>query len=244
MSRTIRVHTRQALSVGAEIRLEAGPAHHLVRVLRRRPGDEVVLFNGDGAEYPGRIVEARTPDTCRVALDTARWPAVESPLSVTLLQAIARGDRMDWCIQKACELGVSAIVPVFTERTEVRLSGARAEKRLHHWQAVAVAACEQSGRCRIPDIARPVEWTAIQTNRSVALVLDPDATLTPATLAPTDPPAFTLAIGPEGGWTDAERADLAKRGFAGVRLGPRVLRTETAGPAMIAALQALYGDWR
>ncbi|MFW5927457.1 MAG: 16S rRNA (uracil(1498)-N(3))-methyltransferase [Wenzhouxiangella sp.] len=236
MSRSVRVHTRQPLAAGDRIRLEAGPARHLVRVLRREHGDPVTVFNGDGSEYPGTIVEARAPDTCLVELGQAVHPAVESPLDITLIQAIGRGDRMDWCIQKACELGVSAILPVMTERTEVRLSGARAEKRQAHWQGVAIAACEQSGRCRVPAIAEPQPLTMIEHERGVSLVLDPEAEASLAEITLPDPPSFRIAVGPEGGFSEAERILLRQRGFSGLRLGPRILRTETAGPALIAAM--------
>lgn len=244
MSRPVRIHTRQALADGAEIRLEAGPARHLVRVLRRSRGDPVVVFNGDGSEYPATIVEARGADTCVVELGEGTRPAVESPLAIVLIQAVGRGDRMDWCIQKACELGVNAIVPVMTTRTEVRLAGQRAEKRRTHWQGVAIAACEQSGRCRVPEIAPPRALTAIEPDRCASIMLDPEADAGLAELSPPDPPAFRIAIGPEGGFTDAERGFLRQQGFSGLHLGPRILRTETAGPALIAALQTVFGDWR
>lgn len=244
MSRPVRVHTRQTLADRAEIRLEAGPARHLVRVLRRSRGDPVVVFNGDGSEYPATIVEARGADTCIVELGEGTRPAVESPLAIVLVQAVGRGDRMDWCIQKACELGVSAIVPVMTTRTEVRLSGQRAEKRRTHWQGVAIAACEQSGRCRVPEIAPPQPLTTLEPDGSASIMLDPEADAGLADISPPDPPAFRIAVGPEGGFTDAERDFLRQQGFSGVQLGPRILRTETAGPALLAALQTVFGDFR
>ncbi len=244
MTRPVRIHTRQNLDEHAEIDLEEKPARHLVKVLRRRIGDPVVLFNGDGHEYSGQIAECRPPDQCTIELTAASTPGVESSLAITLVQAIGRGERMDWSIQKACELGVHTIVPVFTERTEVRLSGERAEKRLAHWQGVAVAACEQSSRVRVPDINTPVALTAVVFKISPRFYLDPAAELSPTALEHPDPLETLIAIGPEGGFTEHETDWLKRQGFAGLRLGPRVLRTETAGPAAIAVLQSLFGDWK
>lgn len=244
MTRPVRIHTRQDLHEGAEIRLEQQPARHLVKVLRRRIGDPVVLFNGDGREHNGAIIDYRAPDHCTVHLTASYMPSVESPLAITLVQAIGRGERMDWSIQKACELGVASIVPVFTERTEVKLTGERADKRLAHWQGVAVAACEQSGRVRIPDIEAPVQLTAAAFKVSPRYYLDPTAEHSPSVVERPDPLEALIAIGPEGGFTEPELDWLSRQGFAGLRLGPRVLRTETAGPAAIAVLQSLFGDWR
>lgn len=242
--RTIRIHTEQPLEAGREVELEAGPSRHLVRVLRQKTGHRLVVFNGDGYEYFGTITATGPGDRCRIALERRLEVDVESPLPITLVQAVARGDRMDFSIQKACELGVSAVVPVFTERTEVRLEGKRADKRRHHWQQVAVAACEQSGRLRVPSVAAPVALTAMDWPPGRRFHLDPTAE--PA-LGDIDPPGedgVVLVIGPEGGLTGTEIGWLERQDSRGVRLGPRVLRTETAGPAAIAALQTLFGDWR
>ncbi len=244
MTRPVRLHTRQALDAGSEVRLEPQPARHLVKVLRRRKGDPVILFNGDGREYSGTISDCRPPEHCTVAVTSAESPTVESPLTITLVQAIGRGERMDWSIQKACELGVAAIVPVFTERTEVKLDDKRAEKRLAHWQGVAIAACEQSGRVQVPEICAPMPLTALAPDVSPRFYLDPTANCSPQGLQPPDPPQALLVIGPEGGFTEHEIEWLKRQEFEGLRLGPRVLRTETAGPAAIAVLQALFGDLR
>ncbi|QOC23134.1 16S rRNA (uracil(1498)-N(3))-methyltransferase [Wenzhouxiangella sp. AB-CW3] len=242
MTRPVRIHTSRPLELDQTVELETRPARHLVKVLRRRAGDPVVLFNGDGREYSGTIAESRPPGHCSVTVTRAESPAVESPLAITLVQAIGRGERMDWTIQKACELGVAAIIPVFTERTEVKLDARRAEKRLAHWHGVAVAACEQSGRVHIPHIGTPLQLTALKPEVSPRFYLDPTADCTiPAMAAPTAGRAM-LAIGPEGGFADHEIEWLKRRDFEGLRLGPRVLRTETAGPAAIAILQALFGD--
>ena len=162
--RRSRVYSDQALEVGRTLALESGPARHLVRVLRLGVGDSVVVFNGDGSEYDGTIGALEGKDRCRVELTRRRQPTVESPLAISLFQAIARGEKMDWCIQKAVELGVSRIQPLFSERTEVRLSEARASKRLAHWRQVVIAACEQSGRVRVPEVLAPVDLDALDND--------------------------------------------------------------------------------
>lgn len=242
--RRIRIHTGQILETGREVELEAGPARHLVRVLRQKSGDQLALFNGDGHEYLGTITATGPGDRCSVALDERVEVTAESPLPITLIQAIARGDRMDWCIQKACELGVGRILPVFTERTEVRLDGKRADKRLHHWQQVAIAACEQSGRVRVPAIELPVALTRLAWPPGRRLHLDPFAQSALSRIESPGDDGVVVLIGPEGGLGEEEITWLERQGSMGIRLGPRVLRSETAGPAAIAALQTLFGDWR
>lgn len=242
--RTIRIYTEQNIETGRDVDLEAGPSRHLVRVLRQKKGHQLVVFNGDGHEYFGTITATGPGDRCSVAVERRIEVDVESPLSIDLVQAIARGDRMDWCIQKACELGVTGIRPVYTERTEVRLEGKRADKRQRHWQQVAVAACEQSGRVRVPPIEAPVALTAVDWPPGRRLHLDPRAETALSRIEPPDEDGFVLVIGPEGGLTEQEMNWLERQGSTGTLLGPRILRTETAGPAAIAALQTVFGDWR
>jgi 16S rRNA (uracil1498-N3)-methyltransferase len=242
VTRPVRLHTRQALETGTEVQLESQPARHLVKVLRRRVGDPVVLFNGNGREFAGNIADCRPPDHCIVTLTAASTPSVESPLAITLVQAIGRGERMDWSIQKACELGVATIMPAFTERTEVKLDADRAARRLAHWQGVAIAACEQSGRVRVPEILAPVQLTTLAPEVSPRIFLDPGAPRSVHELDRPDPLEAMIVIGPEGGFSDRETDWLQRQGFEGLRLGPRVLRTETAGPAVIAVLQSRFGD--
>lgn len=235
--RETRVHHPAPLADDAEFELIPGAARHLVRVLRLRDGDAFTVFDGNGAEWPAVLVGERRARTGR-----ARIRPTESPLSVTLVQGISRGERMDWTLQKAVELGVSRIVPVVAERTTVRLSGERAAKRVAHWYGVMVAACEQSGRNRVPalDPVQPFDvW--LETMDAPALVLDPAATQGLMAFA-AHAPNFTLLVGPEGGFSERELAAARAAECAGVRLGPRVLRTETAGVAALAALQVLYGD--
>ena len=236
------------LAAGARLELPEAAAAHLVRVLRLREGDACVLFNGDGHDHRARIVESGKRRTVVEILD-AEPVDRESPLRITLLQGIARGEKMDLVLQKATELGVARIVPVESARSEVRLDGARLARRIEHWRAVVVAACEQCGRARLPVVEAPVPVSAVADAAGapgLRLTLDPQGGHTLASLAPRLPAddAVAIAIGPEGGWSQGDRGQLHAAGFEGLRLGPRILRTETAGLAAIAALQALYGDLR
>jgi 16S rRNA (uracil1498-N3)-methyltransferase len=244
--RVSRFFVGQPLRAGVEVRLPEAAAMHLVRVLRGGVGDGCVLFNGDGFDYAARIVAAGKRDA-RVEIIGARELDNESPLQVTVLQSLARGEKMDLVLQKGTELGVAAFVPVASERSEVRLDGERVDKRVAHWRNVVIAACEQSGRARVPAVATPVSLPqaleALETG-SARVLLDPSATLVVRGLETGTDRDIVLAIGPEGGWSPRDRTALAGAGFLGVRLGPRILRTETAGIAAIAALQALHGDFR
>jgi 16S rRNA (uracil1498-N3)-methyltransferase len=242
--RLTRCHVGLPLRPGAEVVLPEHAANHLSRVLRLREGDPCVLFNGDGNDYPARLVAIGKRE---VRAEVVSMQAVEneSPLSIVLLQGIARGEKMDLILQKATELGVVAIVPVSGERTEVRLDAERAEKRLGHWRSVVASACEQSGRARVPELSAPAALDVAAralAGDGLRLVRDPQGEHRLDSLAA--PPANTawIAIGPEGGWSPRDRDALRAAGFTGLRLGPRVLRTETAGLAAIAALQARFGD--
>lgn len=242
--RTIRIHVDIPLASGREITLPAQAGEHVARVLRMEAGAAVVLFSGDdGREYDAVLASVGKREVV-ASVGEGRQVANESPLSLTLAQGVARGEKMDFIIQKATELGVTRIVPILTERSEVKLDAARAEKRLVHWRAVAASACEQSGRARVPaiDAAQPLgAWlAALAEGGPMRLALLPEGSKRPNELALAD--AAILAIGPEGGFGERDRAALAGAGFTGLRLGPRILRTETAGLAAIAALQALYGD--
>lgn len=238
--REIRIHHPEPLADDAVVVLGATARHHLSSVLRLRDGAEITLFDGSGREWPAQLEDARR-GVATTGMGVER--VTESPLSVTLVQGIARGERMDWAIQKAVELGVKRIVPVNTERSGVHLDAARAAKRHVHWQGIVIAACEQSGRTRVPAIDPPSSLAdAFEQLQGLALVLDPAATL-PLSSAPVDPRAtVTLMVGPEGGFSDGEIAAITAAGGKGVRLGPRVLRTETAGVAALAVLQSTFGD--
>ena len=243
--RLTRVHVDQPLRVGDEIALPEGPATHLARVLRLGVGDACVLFNGDGHDYAARIV-AQGKRELRVAVDSAMPVERESPLRLVLLQGVARGEKMDLILQKATELGASAFHPLWSQRSEVKLDEARAEKRLAHWRSVVSSACEQSGRAYVPEVAGPVSLSAVLSAMpagGLRLILDPEGELSFSTLSVETSTPVYLAIGPEGGWSPNDREQLRAAGFHGLRLGPRILRTETAGLAAIAALQARCGDF-
>ncbi|HRO63084.1 16S rRNA (uracil(1498)-N(3))-methyltransferase [Thermomonas sp.] len=240
--RLTRCHLDQPLAVGTTAVLPEAIAQHLLRVLRLREGDACVLFNGDGHDCDARIVAVGKREA-RVEITARRLIENESPLRITLLQGIARGEKMDWIVQKATELGVARILPVLSERSEVRLNGERAERRLAHWREVAVSACEQSERALLPELAPPQPLAqAAGLRDGPGFVLDPLAEGSARSVAASLQRACTLAIGPEGGWSPRDLEQLRAAGFGGLRLGPRVLRTETAGIAAIAVLQALAGD--
>jgi 16S rRNA (uracil1498-N3)-methyltransferase len=242
--RLTRVFVDLPLTPGARVALPEDAAAHLVRVLRLREGDACVLFNGDGRDFDATIASTTKRGVDAVVGD-ARGIDNESPLRLVLLQGIARGEKMDLILQKATELGVAAIVPVFADRTEVRLDGDRLDKRMAHWRSVVVSACEQSGRARIPDLlpARNLaEAAAALPADALRLTLDPQGEHRSASLAMPESSTIVIGIGPEGGWSEKDRTVLRSHGFSGLQLGPRVLRTETAGLAAIAALQARFGD--
>ncbi|QNP41262.1 16S rRNA (uracil(1498)-N(3))-methyltransferase [Lysobacter solisilvae (ex Woo and Kim 2020)] len=242
--RTIRVHVEAPLAPGIELQLPDSAAAHLSRVLRLTVGDACVLFNGDGHDHAARIV-AQDKRGVRVAVGESQPIDNESPLRITLLQGVARGEKMDLILQKATELGVSAIAPLWSQRSEVKLDGERAAKRLAHWRGVVAAACEQCGRARLPAVTAPVALAAaLQALPAggLRLILDPEGDLGLATLDAPNGDDVVLAVGPEGGWSPLDREQLVAAGFRGLRLGPRILRTETAGLAAIAALQSRLGD--
>ena len=241
--RLIRVYTPDQLRVAATARLEGSAAAHVSRVLRLRGGDPVTLFNGDGWEYPG-VVAADRGGVVEVEVTARVAGMAESPLALTLAQGVARGERMDMVMQKATELGVARIVPLLTERSVVRLDARQGQRKMAHWKAVTVAACEQSGRSRLPVVEVPVhldDWLAREPQPALRLTLAPGAQQSLRTLGGEWREA-ALLIGPEGGLTDAEQAKAERAGYQSCSLGRRVLRTETAALAALAVLQAIHGD--
>ena len=239
--RVPRIYTAASIEANGDIELEPGPSRHLSRVLRMKIGDSVVLFNGSGGQYPARIT-AIDRKSVRASVGDFEPVELESALCLQLGIAISRGERMDWVVQKATELGVSSIAPLLSERTEVRLDPDRAEKKLRHWQQIAISACEQCGRDRPP---RLLPFTGLEqwldkVDAQVRLVLHPRAGNSAPELSP--PASVALLVGPEGGFSEEEIVKAEQAGFRSLQLGPRVLRTETAPLAAIAILQARWGD--
>ncbi|MNM62895.1 Ribosomal RNA small subunit methyltransferase E [compost metagenome] len=228
------------LSIG-EHDLPEAQAHYIGRVLRMAVGDAVQLFDGSGQEFRGHLLEVGKKSV-RVQLDEAFAGQADSSLQVHLGQGLSRGERMDWAIQKATELGVSAITPIVSERCEVRLKDERADKRLAHWRQVAISACEQCGRSSVPIIHTPqllADWLKA-CDQDLKLVLHPVAE---PMVSHQQPATLAFLIGPEGGLSEAEVEQAKAAGFHAARLGPRVLRTETAPVVALAVAQQLWGDF-
>lgn len=239
-----RLFVNDRLDAGAKVLLRGDKARYVGRVLRLRDGDPVNVFNGDDGEFRAHLVKL-TRDAAEVLVETRVETKAESPLKVHLVQGISRGERMDFVVQKATELGVKRITPVFTAYGVVRLDEKRAQKRRDHWQGVAESACEQSGRIRPPLIDEPVtlnSWFGMASrDADVDLILRPGAA-TPLASIEAPGTKLCLLIGPEGGFSDQEYEDAELAGFRAVSMGPRILRTETAAVAAIAVAQSLWGD--
>jgi 16S rRNA (uracil1498-N3)-methyltransferase len=241
--RLSRIYTSEDLAVGNIIELEGQAAHYLARVLRLSAGDPVTLFKGNGLDYLGEVLEMKRRQVL-IRLSGSKNPATESQLKITLVQAITRGERMDYTVQKATELGVSIIQPVFSERVEVKLDEKRQAKRVEHWRGVVISACEQSGRAVIPQILEPLplgDWLEGNCDGQ-RLVLDPNAGIKLGACE-LEGDTISVLVGPEGGFGLEELAQVTASGITAVSLGPRVLRTESAGPAAITVLQVMAGDF-
>ena len=231
-----RVFIAAPLEQAGEVALDDAPAHHLARVLRLKEGDALTVFNGRGGEWDAEFIGRR-----RVRLRSHSDVERESPLQVTLVQGVSTGERMDYTIQKAVELGVFAIQPLLTKRGVVRLEGSRASARLNHWRKVAIAACEQCGRNRIPEVMPLLAFHQYQPSaEGMRLLLSGQGRSIREINVEGQ---ATLAAGPEAGFAPEERSALERAGFVLASLGPRVLRTETAALAALAALNALWGDF-
>lgn len=239
-----RFHCPFPLAPGAQVDLPEAAAHHAMRVLRLKVGAPLILFDGCGGEWLAQIVGAG--GTVRVALREFADREAESPLAVTLVQALPAGDKMDWVVEKSVELGVAAIQPVAARRCVVKLTAERMARRVAHWNHIASAACEQCGRNRVPRVAPvldlPQYLAEARGQNALCLLLAPEAGVSLRELARPAGPA-TVMVGPEGGWEEGEMRAAEAAGFRTLRLGPRVLRTETAGAAVLAALQAAWGDF-
>ncbi len=240
--RTNRIYINAALNPGTEVTLEGSAANHIIRVLRLKVGAPLELFNGDDHAY-GASITGMDRRTVRVHIKDSHKDSRESPFPIHLWQGISRGDKMDLVIQKAVELGVSEITPLFTERCGVRLPPERLQKKLDHWRKVVISACEQCGRNRVPIIHDAEDFPALLSRQPfpAGLVLDPKAaqSLSACSIGKED---ISLFVGPEGGLTEQEINTLIEAGAESVTLGPRILRTETAPLVAISLLQAKYGD--
>jgi 16S rRNA (uracil1498-N3)-methyltransferase len=236
-----RIYTENNPGLGAELALEAGPSRHLAGALRLGVGAAVTLFDGNGGEY-GAVITGVERKQVSVRIDSHQLKERESPLRIHLGISISRGERMDWIVQKATELGVTEISPLLSERTEVKLKGERAEKKIQHWRQVAISACEQCGRNRLPGI-HPLQridaWSA-GVQASCKLVLHHRSACTLGELE--TPTELALLVGPEGGLSSTEITAAEQLGFRPLALGPRILRTETAPLAALAILQSHWGD--
>jgi 16S rRNA (uracil1498-N3)-methyltransferase len=242
--RLTRVYVDAPLASGAQITLAGNAASHVTRVLRLRVGQTLTLFNGLGGEYLATIDRAHGGE---VTVSVGEHGAIEreSPFPLTLAQGVSRGERMDLVVQKATELGVTRLVPLLTERSVVRLDAQQADRKFNHWRAVAIAACEQCGRNRLPNVALPTQLREFLRQpaaaRGTQLLLSPEATQRIEDV-PRPEAGATVLIGPEGGLADEEQQDALAAWFSAVRLGPRVLRTETAAIAALTLLQREFGD--
>ena len=249
--RLTRVYVEAPVATGKRLVVEGSAANHITRVLRLRSGDLLTVFDGSGGEFGARIEEFRK-DSVVLTVEEHRPLDRESPLPLTLAQGISRGERMDWVIQKATELGTSRIVPLFTKRSMVRLDERQAERKLQHWRAIAIAACEQCGRNKIPELAAPVDFFDVlpaDDSGAMRLLLSPTGNLriedlaeVGQDLAPGVRKGITVLIGPEGGLEEVEQEAALAAGFKAVQLGPRVLRTETAAIAALTIIQRYFGD--
>lgn len=240
--RVPRLYTAQSLSANSTVLLVDDAAHYIAKVLRLRPEDYVKLFNGSDGEFEGRII-AVDKKSVTVQLEEGLAGGADPTLAIHLGLGLSRGERMDYAIQKATEAGVSSITALLTERCEVKLKGERIDNRMSHWERIAISACEQSGRCTVPTIEPPLslaDWLALPRS-GASFVLDHRGEQGFPALE--KPKAITFLIGPEGGLSDEEVKLAQDNAFSGLRIGPRVLRTETAPVVAISIAQHLWGDY-
>ncbi len=237
--RSHRFYTPINLQQNTSIELPAEAAHHCAQVLRYKVGDTLTVFNGDGFDYLATVIQIEKK-RCQISLTNRAAPDNESPLKIHLLQGVARGDKMDLIIQKAVELGVAEITPLFTERCNVKLDGKRLDKKLQHWHHTIISACEQSGRALLPELHQPISINKLAKHKITSIYLEPTAKSRFGDLAIEQ--SIRLFIGPEGGFSDKDLAHLELLGCTGIKIGPRILRTETAGLSAISILQNLQGD--
>lgn len=236
-----RIYTPQALDAHSELELEAEAAHHLVKVLRMDVGRELILFNGNGNEYSATITRT-TKKTAFVSIQNEEHKPNSSPVQIELAIGISKGDRFDWVLQKATELGVSKITPLFTSRCEIKLSGERLSKKMAGWQKTVIGACEQCQRNELPELAEPlnIDDFISQADAELKFVLHHRSEHSLSNDTP--PQSVVILVGPEGGLSDEEILDAESNGFTPLKFGNRVLRTETAPVAALSVMQYLWGD--
>ncbi len=239
-----RIYTPQTLTPGAQLTIAGQSAHHVIHVLRLRAGAPVRIFDGNGNEHNATLIEIKRSE---VILETGQ-PIIsipESLLQVTLLQGITRNDRMDLILQKAVELGIQKFQPLWMQRSQSRLKNDRLEKRINHWQGIITSACEQCGRATMPELEPPAgfaEWLDTTKYSGIYLMLQPDSETSLCNIEKPEGNIHIL-VGPEGGLSPDEQALARNAKFQGIRLGPRILRTETAALAALAGMQTLWGDF-
>ncbi|WP_078121149.1 16S rRNA (uracil(1498)-N(3))-methyltransferase [Thiosocius teredinicola] len=241
--RISRIFVEPSLASGHTIELDERAARYAQQVLRLRAGDDLILFDGSGQDFDARLTRCDRK-ACIAEVGDSRTVDNESPLTVHLAIGISRGERMDLALQKAAELGVGAVTPLATERSVVRLDDERTTKKMQHWQGVIISACEQCGRSRLPSLHAPAPLPAWLEDHPGGFLLHHEAPRSFADVSPPADPQVRLLIGPEGGLSEAERSLAERQGYTSVRMGPRVLRTETAPLAALAAMQLLWGDFR
>lgn len=242
--RITRLYHSGSLFCGETAELDTGTSNHLIRVLRTKVNSPVTLFNGDGYDYQC-TTRNDSAKKALVSVESKTKVNTESNLSITLIQGLSRQDRMETTIQKSVELGVVKIIPVLCQRSNTKLTREKQIKKLEHWRKVAISACEQSGRSIIPDISEVTTIAALDTaldNGALKVLLNPVAASSLNKIG-YDNQTIAIFIGPEGGLNEQEIAHLQENQFHNISLGPRILRTETAGPAVISALQILWGDF-
>jgi 16S rRNA (uracil1498-N3)-methyltransferase len=243
--RVPRLYVAETWQCGDIITVTGQTARHVTQVLRLRPGAILRLFNGNGAEWQAVLLEGRRSGI-RIEIGAAVEAVDEPSLSITLAQGIARNDRMDFILQKSVELGVSRIQPLWMQRCQARVRGERLEKRLQHWQGIIISACEQCGRSTLPELCSPDDypaWINSQDDAATGLMLQPDSGKTLNDLPPPEG-GITILVGPEGGLNPEERRLASLARFTGIRLGQRILRTETAALSALSGMHTLWGDFR
>ena len=236
-----RLYLPQALTAGSTIQLPDTAVRHLVQVLRMQAGEALTVFNGDGGEYAATLSEV-SRKAASLQLGALDAVSREAPVLITVAQCVSKGDRMDYALQKGTELGAAAFVPVLSARGVVKLDGERWEKKVDHWRGVVISAAEQSGRTAVPTVDTPIHLEALLAapRTGLRLMLAPGGTVTVSQLPPAT--EITALIGPEGGFTSQELALAGQQGWLSLGFGPRILRTETAPVALLAALLTRFGD--